>query len=157
MENINFICCKTPDGRKITLDGFRVESSTWTEDDRGNKCNDLIFKSGQEIRVLADSFDGDIDAHLWDCMRADKNTNYTNHPMIVATREDGNEIIFDGTDVEFYIAFKYSNGVDLVELHFASGRTIVVFDEVDEDTYPGECVQTLVDDCICRYFDEEKE
>ena len=78
MENINFICCKTPDGRKITLDGFRVESSTWTEDDRGNKCNDLIFKSGQEIRVLADSFDGDIDAHLWDCMRADKNTNYAN-------------------------------------------------------------------------------
>ena len=154
-ENINFICGKTLDGREITLDGFRVESSTWTEDDKGNRCNDLIFKSGQEIRVLSDSFAGDIDAQLWDCIRADLSTNYANHPMICATREDGQEIVFDGTAVEYYIDFQYGNDEDLVELHFASGRTIVVFDEVDEDTYPGECVQTLVDDCICRCFGDD--
>ena len=155
MDNINFICGKTADGRKITLDGFRVESSTWSETDEGDKCNDLVFKSGQEIRVLSDSFDGDIDAQLFDCIGSELNTNYADDPVIFATREDGKDIQFDGTAVEFYIAFKNSDGEALVELHFASGRTIVVFDEVDEDEYPGECVQTLVDDCICRYFEEE--
>ncbi len=157
MENINYMCGETADGRKITLDGFRVESSTWSEDDDGNKCKDLIFRSGQEIRVLSVSFEGDFDAQLFDCLMSYRNTNYANHPMIWATREDGKEIVFDGTAVEFYTVFEYSNGVELVELHFASGRTIVVFDEVDQDTYPGECVQTLVDDCICRYFKDDDE
>ena len=44
----------------------------------------------------------------------------------------------------------------MVELHFASGNVIEVLSALDENLYPGECVETLVDDCICRYFDDDK-
>ena len=30
-----------------------------------------------------------------------------------------------------------------------------MFNELDEDLYPGESVVTLVDKCICRYFDDK--
>ena len=42
-----------------------------------------------------------------------------------------------------------------MELHFASGNVIEVLFAFYENLYPGESVETLVDDCICRYFDEE--
>ena len=43
----------------------------------------------------------------------------------------------------------------MVELHFASGNVIKVFNALDENLYPGESVETLVDGCICRYFKEK--
>ena len=43
----------------------------------------------------------------------------------------------------------------LVKLHFASGNVIKVLNALDENLYPGQSVETLVDDCICRYFIEE--
>ena len=38
MENVNYICGKTIDGRPITMDGFRVESFMIY----GNKAGDTI-------------------------------------------------------------------------------------------------------------------
>ena len=44
----------------------------------------------------------------------------------------------------------------MVELHFASGHIFEVLSALDENLYPGESVETMVDDCICRYFSEEE-
>ena len=54
MENINFIFGKTPDGRLVTLDGFRVESYATYANDKGEDCVEIYFKSGQEVTLLAD-------------------------------------------------------------------------------------------------------
>ena len=43
-----------------------------------------------------------------------------------------------------------------VELHFVSGNQVTVWSGLDEDLYPGESVETMVDDCICRYFNEKE-
>lgn len=40
-------------------------------------------------------------------------------------------------------------------MHFASGHVVAVFNELDENLYPGESVETLVDDCICRYLTDK--
>lgn len=48
-----------------------------------------------------------------------------------------------------------NDGDGLIKLHFLSGHVVEVFSELDEDLYPGESVDTLVDKCICRYFDDK--
>ena len=60
MENINFIYGKTPDGRNVTLDGFRVESYATYANDQGLGLVDIYFKSGQEVTVLAEDEDGEF-------------------------------------------------------------------------------------------------
>lgn len=60
---------------------------------------------------------------------------------------------FDGNTVEYYTQEEPDD--DLVELHFVSGHVVEDFNELDEDLYPGESVETLVDDCICRYMKDE--
>ena len=67
---------------------------------------------------------------------------------------EGEQITFDGFKVEYYTRDE-SSDEDLVELHFASGHVVAVFNELDENLYPGESVETRVDDCICRYFKED--
>ena len=57
------------------------------------------------------------------------------------------EYNFDGNSVEYYTRDECADE-DLVELHFASGHVVAVFNELDE-------IETLVDDCICRYFKED--
>lgn len=61
---------------------------------------------------------------------------------------------FDGNSVEYYTRDECADE-DLVELHFASGHVVAVFNELDENLYPGESVETLVDDCICRYLTDK--
>ena len=69
---------------------------------------------------------------------------------------EGIDYFFDGNAVEYYITDRDSEE-DIVELHFASGNVIEVLSALDENLYPEECVETLVDDCICRYFQDEEE
>lgn len=57
MENINFIYGKTPDGRNVTLDGFRVESYATYANNEGLGLVDIYFKSGQEVTLLAEDED----------------------------------------------------------------------------------------------------
>lgn len=56
--------------------------------------------------------------------------------------------------MEYYTRDEFDDE-GLVELHFVSGHAVEVFNNLDEDLYPGENVVTLVDEYICRYFDEE--
>ena len=64
------------------------------------------------------------------------------------------EYFFDGNAVEYYIIDDMRE-LPAVELHFVSGNQVTVWSGLDEDLYPGESVETMVDDCICRYFDEK--
>ena len=63
------------------------------------------------------------------------------------------EFFFDGNSVEYYTT--ENDGDGLIKLHFLSGHVVEVFSELDEDLYPGESVDTLVDKCICRYFKDK--
>ena len=67
---------------------------------------------------------------------------------------EGIDYFFDGNAVEYYITGSVSEE-DMVELHFASGNVIEVLSALDENLYPGENVETLVDDCICRYLTDK--
>ena len=71
--------------------------------------------------------------------------------LIECDTVDWVEYFFDGNAVEYHITDRDSEE-GLVELHFASGNVVEVRSVINEDLYPGECVETLVDDCICRYF-----
>ena len=162
MENINFICGKTKNGDPITLDGFRVESFAIYTNVDGDTFVDVYFKSGARETVYA--FEGDcpdsIPDSLTECMKALKK-----NPDLLAKRYPVNligcdnasdsEFFFDGNAVEYYITGREAEE-DMVELHFASGNVIKVFNALDENLYPGESVETLVDDCICRYFEDDK-
>ena len=64
------------------------------------------------------------------------------------------EFFFDGNAVEYYIIDDLQE-LDTVELHFISGNSVTVRSDLDEDIYPGESVETLVDNCICRYLNNE--
>lgn len=48
MENINFIYEKTPDGRNVTLDGFRVESYATYANDEGLGLVDIYFEDVED-------------------------------------------------------------------------------------------------------------
>ena len=165
MENINFIYGKTLEGEQITFDGFRVESYAVYEDEEDGLLVDLYFKSGSLVTVYAyadeESESSEIVDSLLECeMALKKNPELLvkNCPceLIGCDSLKNKEYFFDGNSVEYYTRDECANE-DLVELHFASGHVVAVFNELDENLYPGESVETLVDDCICRYFKEEEE
>lgn len=163
MDNINFINGKTLEGEQITFDGFRVESYAVYEDEEDGLLVDLYFKSGSLVTVYAyadeESESSEIVDSLLECeMALKKNPELLvkNCPceLIGCDSLKNKEYFFDGNSVEYYTRDE-SADEDLVELHFASGHVVAVFNEIDEDLYPGESVETLVDDCICRYFKEK--
>lgn len=164
MENINFIYGKTPDGRNVTLDGFRVESYATYANDEGLSLVDIYFKSGQEVTVLAEDEDGEfipIPDQLDACWNADPAIVATPHPIfsIMCRRIDnGSAFKFDPNSVEFYITGANEDEDDEtdreVELHFASGRTVIVRRDPEMDDLDGETLETVLDDCICRYLRE---
>ena len=148
MENVNYIYGKTIDGKPITLDGFRVES--------------FMIYGNKEVEVNALTDEGDsLPDGLADCfLAAKKNPEILTRPypvnLIGCDTVEGIEYFFDGNAIEYYITGRDSDE-DMVELHFASGNVIEVLSALDENLYPGESVETLVDDCICRYFKDEEE
>lgn len=160
MENVNYIFGKTTDGKPITLDGFRVESFMIYGNKAGEEIVDIYFKSGEEVEVYVYTDQGEsIPDSLADCyLAAKKNPEILTRPypvnLIGCDTVEGIEYFFDGNAVEYYITGSVSED-DMVELHFASGNVIEVLSALDENLYPGESVETLVDDCICRYFGEE--
>ena len=163
MDNINFINGKTQEGEQITFDGFRVESYAVYEDEEDGLLVDLYFKSGSLATVYAyadeESESSEIVDSLLECeMALKKNPELLvkNCPceLIGCDSLKNKEYFFDGNSVEYYTRDECADE-DLVELHFASGHVVAVFNELDENLYPGESVETLVDDCICRYFKED--
>lgn len=161
MENVNYICGKTIDGRPITLDGCRVESFMIYGNKAGDTIVDIYFKSGEEVEVYVFTDQGEsIPDSLTDCfLAAKKNPEILTKPypvnLIGCDTIEGIPYFFDGNAVEYYTTGRDSDE-DIVELHFASGNVIDVLSELDENLYTGESVETLVDDCICRYFDDDK-
>ena len=156
MENINFINGKTLEGEQITFDGFRVESYAVYEDEEDGLLVDLYFKSGSLVTVYAyadeESESSEIVDSLLECeMALKKNPELLvkNCPceLIGCDSLKNKEYFFDGNSVEYYTRDECADE-DLVELHFASGHVVAVFNELDE-------IETLVDDCICRYFKED--
>ena len=160
MENVNFIFGKTTDGRNFTLDGFRVESFAIYVNKDGETCVDIYLKSGDEVSVYAFADEGsNIPDILTDCMiAAKKNPEILTKPypvnLIGCDTVEGFPYFFDGNAVEYYITGRDSDE-SMVELHFASGNVIEVLSVLDENLYPGESVETMVDDCICRYIKDE--
>ena len=163
MENINFINGKTLKDERITFDGFRVESYAIYDDEEKGLLVDLYFKSGTLVTVYAyadeESESSEIVDSLLECEMALKENPdllTRNYPceFIGCDSSKNKEYSFDGNSVEYYTRDECADE-DLVELHFASGHIVAVFNELDEDLYPGESVETLVDDCICRYFKED--
>ena len=160
MENVNFICGKTTEGKTITLDGFRVESFAIYGNKDGETFVDICMKSGEEVSVYADDDEyGNIPDSLADCILALKeNPEILTKPypvnLIECDTVDWVKYFFDGNAVEYYITDRDSED-ELVELHFASGNVVEVRSDINQDLYPGECVETLVDDCICRYFKDK--
>ena len=163
MENINFINGKTLKDKRITFDGFRVESYAIYDDEEKGLLVDLYFKSGTLVTVYAyadeESESSEIVDSLLECeMALKKNPDLLvkNCPceLIGCDSLKNKEYFFDGNSVEYYTRDECADE-DLVELHFASGHVVAVFNELDENLYPGESVETLVDDCICRYFKED--
>ena len=160
MKNVNYIYGKTVKDEWITLDGFRVESFAIYDEEDGTIV-DLFFKSGGYVTVYAhvDECSEIIDS-LFDCESAlKKNPDLLakHYPvdLIGCDTPKNKEFFFDGNTVEYYTQ-EESDDEDLVELHFASGHVVEVFNELDENLYPGESVETLVDECICRYQKNEK-
>ena len=160
MENTNYIYGKTADGKRITLDGFRVESFAIYGNKDGETFVDIYLKSGDEVSVYAYNDEVEnIPDSLADCMLAlKKNPEILTKPtpvnLIECDTVDWVKYFFDGNALEYYITDRDSEE-DLVELHFASGNVVEVRSDINEDLYPGECVETLVDDCICRYFKDQ--
>ena len=162
MENVNYIFGKTTDGKHITLDGFRVESFMIYGNKAGEEIVDIYFKSGEEVEVYVYTDQGEsIPDSLADCMIAAKeNPEILTRPypvnLIGCETIEGIPFFLDGNAVEYYTTGRNSDE-DMVELHFASGHVVEVFNELDEELYPGECVETLVDGCICRYLKDKEE
>ncbi len=160
MENVNYIYGETPQGELITFDGFRVESYAIYEDEEEGTLVDILFKSGSFVTVYAHVDEGgEIIDCLCDCWSALKK-----NPDLLAKRfpvgligcdtSKNKEFFFDGNTVEYYTREEFDDE-GLVELHFVSGHVVEVFNELDEDLYPGESVVTLVDHSICRYLKDK--
>lgn len=161
MENVNYIYGKTLQGELITFDGFRVESFAIYEDEEEGTLVDLLFKSGGYVTVYAHVDEGsEIIDSLLDCESALKKnpdllTKHYQVELIGCDTPKNKEYFFDGNTVEYYTRDEFDDD-GLVELHFVSGHVVEVFNELDEDLYPGESIVTLVDDCICRYLNDDK-
>ena len=165
MENINFINGKTLEGEQITFDGFRVESYAVYEDEEDGLLVDLYFKSGSLVTVYAyadeESESSEIVDSLLECeMALKKNPELLvkNCPceLIGCDSLKNKEYFFDGNSVEYYTRDECADE-DLVELHFASGHVVAVFNELDENLYPGESAETLVAHSLCSYLKPEQE
>ena len=163
MENINYINGKTLKDERITFDGFRVESYAIYDDEEEGLLVDLYFKSGSSVTVFAyadeESESSEIVDSLLECeMALKKNPDLLarNYPceLIGCDSSKNKEYFFDGNSVEYYTRDECADE-DLVELHFASGHVVAVFNELDENLYPGESVESLVDGCICRYLTDK--
>lgn len=167
MENINFIYGKTPDGRNVTLDGFRVESYATYSNEKGEWCVDIYFKSGQEVTLLAEDEEGEyfpIPDQLDACWNIDPEIVAAPHPMfsvMCRIKDNGSAFMFDPNSVDFYITSADADEDDEagrdVELHFASGRTVTVRRNPEMDDLDGESLEIVIDDCICRYFKDEED
>lgn len=163
MENINFICGKTLEGEQITFDGFRVESYAIYDDEEEGLLVDLYFKSGSSVTVYAYADKESESSETIDSLMICNDALRTNPDLLAkqfpaefigCNSSKNKEYNFDGNSVEYYTRDE-STDEDLVELHFASGHVVAVFNELDDDLYPGESVETMVDSCICRYFKEK--
>ena len=163
MENINFINGKTLEGEQITFDGFRVESYAVYEDEEDGLLVDLYFKSGSLVTVYAyadeESESSEIVDSLLECeMALKKNPELLvkNYPceLIGCDSSKNKEYSFLAISLEYYQRGAF-DAEDLVAWPLASVHVVAVFNELDENLYPGESVETLVDDCICRYFKED--
>ena len=163
MDNIIYINGKTLKDERITFDGFRVESYAIYDDEEEGLLVDLYFKSGSSVTVFAyadeESESSEIVDSLLECEMALKKNPallVKNFPfeLIICNSSKNKEYNFDGNSVEYYTRDE-SADEDLVELHFASGHVVAVFNELDENLYPGESVESLVDGCICRYLTDK--
>ena len=140
MDNINFINGKTLEGEQITFDGFRVESYAVYEDEEDGLLVDLYFKSGSLVTVYAyadeESESSEIVDSLLECeMALKKNPELLvkNCPceLIGCDSLKNKEYFFDGNSVEYYTRDECADE-DLVELHFASGHVVAVFNVLDQ-------------------------
>lgn len=160
MGNVNYIYGKTVQDELITFDGFRVESHAIYDDEEEGTLVDLFFKSGGYVTVYAYVDEGsEIIDSLLDCQSAlEKNPDLMEkrYPVVPigCNTPKNKEFFFDGNAVEYYTRDEDADE-DLVELHFVSGHVVEVFNDLDEELYPGDSVETLVDDCLCRYFKDE--
>ena len=163
MENINYINGKTLEGEQITFDGFRVESYAIYDDEEEGLLVDLYFKSGSLVTVYAYADEESESSEIVDSLMVCNDALRTNPDLLAkhfpaefigCNSSKNKEYNFDGNSVEYYTRDE-SADEDLVELHFASGHVVAVFNELDEDLYPGESVDTLVDGCICRYLTDK--
>lgn len=163
MKNINFINGKTLEGEQITFDGFRVESYAIYDDEEEGLLVDLYFKSGSSVTVFAYADKESESSEIIDSLMVCNDALRTNPDLLAkhfqaefigCNSSKNKEYNFDGNSVEYYTRDE-SADEDLVELHFASGHVVAVFNELDEDLYPGDSVDTLVDGCICRYLTDK--
>ena len=163
MENVNYIFGKTTDGKPITLDGFRIESYAIYDDEEEGLLVDLYFKSGSSVTVFAYADKESESSEIIDSLMVCNDALRTNPDLLAkhfpaefigCNSLKNKEYNFDGNSVEYYTRDECADE-DLVELHFASGNVIEVLGALDENLYPGESVETLVDDCICRYFQDQ--
>jgi len=167
MENINFIYGKTPDGRIVTMDGFRVESYASYSNEKGEWCVDIYFKSGQEVTLLAEDKEGEyipIPDQLDYCWDPDPEilaAPHLKYSVMCRKIDNGSSFMFDPNSVEFYITRAEGDEDDEsdrdVELHFASGRAVTVRRDPELDDLDGESLEIVIDECFCRYFKDEDE
>jgi hypothetical protein len=81
--------------------------------------------------------------------------------ILCRKKDNGSAFMFNANTVEFYITGEEDEEDDEtdrdVELHFASGRTVIVRRDPEMDDLDGESLEIVIDDCICRYFKDEDE
>ena len=140
MENINYINGKTLKDERITFEGFRVESYAIYDDEEEGLLVDLYFKSGSSVTIFAyadeESESSEIVDSLLECeMALKKNPDLLarSYPceLIGCDSSKNKEYFFDGNSVEYY-TLDESADEDLVELHFASGHVVAVFNVLDQ-------------------------
>ena len=123
----NFISGKTIDGRSIIMDGYRIESFLNLGQYSSSIENiEVTFKSGQTVQVISnpDEENEDLWGNLMEALR--HNTPALDPRRIFERFNPTNSFgLFDPSSVEFLIYWE-SNKITLVELHFASGKTISI-------------------------------
>ena len=141
----NFISGKTIDDRNIIMDGFRIESFlNLGQYSSSDEIIEVTFKSGQTVQEISNPDEESED--LWEkLMEAIRQNTPAPDPRRIFERFNPTNSFgwFDPSTVEFLIYWE-SNKKTLVELHFASGKTIsILADELElenECYYPAENV-----------------
>ena len=122
----NFISGKTIDDRNIIMDGYRIESFFSLNGPSSVENVKVTFKSGKTVHVI--STDDEKDGELWNNLvdAVGQNTPAPdprrNFERFNPTNSFG---WFDPSSVEFLIYWE-RHKITLVELHFASGKTISI-------------------------------